>query len=135
MMSISAEQLNDSLVNIDWPFFEDVKLITEQDSSSDRHTINSQITIQPELSYLAGHFPDQPIVPGVVQVHWAGELSKRFFACDGFCSLKKVKFSNPILPMTTLQLSLSFSDSSNAVNFVYSDNQQTFSSGLVAFNE
>lgn len=134
MTPISAEQLNDTLVSQDWPFFEDVAVVPQLDPLSDKQTINYQITIQPELSYLAGHFPEQPVVPGVVQVHWVGELSKRFFACEGFSALKKVKFSNPILPTTCLELSLSYTKSNKAVNFVYSDKQHAYSSGVVSFN-
>lgn len=133
MTPISAKKLNDSLVSLDWPYFDDISDVIENNGIHGKQTIHFHITINPDLSYLAGHFPQQPIVPGVVQVHWAGELSKQFFDCDGFSSLKKVKFSNPILPKTSLLLSVSFKEGSQQVNFTYSDEKQTYSSGVILF--
>ncbi|MBX2849934.1 MAG: hypothetical protein KTR16_16535 [Acidiferrobacterales bacterium] len=132
MTPISAEQINDAVVNKDWPLFESVQFDT-QDATEQKHTAVCQLRVTSELSYLAGHFPEQPVVPGVVQVHWVGELAKKVFACEGFSELKKVKFSNPILPDAQLALSLSFQKSKNQVNFVYSDDQQTYSSGVMVF--
>ncbi len=133
MMPISAEQLNESLVKLDWPHFEDIFIDAQDNSKDDKQTIKYSLIIKPDLSYLTGHFPQQSIVPGVVQVHWAGELAQQFFNCCGFSSLKKVKFSNPILPKMSLQLSLSFKKSVNQVYFVYSDEQQPYSSGIISF--
>ena len=125
MKSISAEQLNQDLVSLDWPYFDNISI--------DEQTVKYDITVKPELSYLAGHFPQQPVVPGVVQIHWAGELSKQFFSCVGFSSLKKVKFSNPILPESSLELILNYKKSVNQVNFDYVDDQQVYSSGVISF--
>ncbi|KAB2840154.1 MAG: AMP-binding protein, partial [Burkholderiales bacterium] len=34
-------------------------------------TLVLQLRVAPELDFFAGHFPSQPILPGVMQVHWA----------------------------------------------------------------
>ena len=125
MSFISAEQLNAELDPAQWPEFDS---ITESDQQ-----IRFALRIPDTLNYFAGHFPQQPVLPGVVQVHWAGELAQRSFAAHGFCEMKSVKFNSMILPGNTVTLSLDFQPEKSSVRFAYTDGDTVFSSGVLAF--
>ena len=63
--------------------------------------------VDPGLHWLDGHFPGQPIVPGVALLHWTGILGQRFFERPLGCrQLKRVKFQAPVRPDTLLHLTL-----------------------------
>jgi 3-hydroxymyristoyl/3-hydroxydecanoyl-(acyl carrier protein) dehydratase len=131
MLSISAEQLNQSLESHLWPRFD---LVECQDNIV---TINA--FVPDNLDYFAGHFPDQAVLPGVVQVHWVGELAKRFFAVSGFSELKSIKFSSMVLPNQDIELTLKYLQDKGTVRFSYhSKADQTealkFSSGMLSFS-
>lgn len=130
MPSISSEQLNQSLESHLWPRFD---LVERQDNIV---TINAYVP--DDLDYFAGHFPDQAVLPGVVQVHWVGELSKRLFAVSGFSELKSIKFNSMVLPNQDLELTLKYAQDKGTVRFSYhsqADQAQElkFSSGMLSF--
>ena len=66
--------------------------------------------IDPLLPVFAGHFPGNPILPGIVQIEWARRAAERLFPglqSAGFSGLTHVKFKSPVLPSSWLQLRLS----------------------------
>jgi len=117
--------LNKSLASEDWPRFDFVSLVDA--------ALQLDIYIRPDLSYLAGHFPEQPVVPGVVQVHWVAELARRVFESRGFANLKKIKFSNVVLPQSSLKLRMEHMADASC-RFEYYDAQQSYSSGIISFH-
>ena len=132
MQQLTAQELNQMFDSTKWPFFESVEYDFTQPSIL---LVHFNIKVDKSLKYFTGHFPEQAVLPGVVQIHWAGELARKCLACDGFNNLKKVKFNSVILPMTTLTLSLSYTPSQGSLSFVYQSKQQKYSSGLVTFLE
>lgn len=130
-MNQTATQLNQELDSLEWPRFDSVSL--DESSDEQKSVLQCDITINADLSYFDGHFPEQPVVPGVVQVHWVGELAQRYFACQGFSALKKVKFNNTILPTAALQLVLKHDQKSHQISFEYRDSGQRYSSGVISF--
>ena len=89
------------------------------------------ITLLPEYCAYEGHFPGNPVSPGVCNIQMIKECAeqlagKRFFL--GFIS--RCKLSAVITPQTTPQLSvrmqLSEAEGLYAVNAVVSDGETTF---------
>ncbi len=67
-----------------------------------------ELDIHPELEAFRGHFPQAPLLPGVVQVDWAiREGARRFGPLGEFRGLKSLKFQRPITPGMRVTLSLS----------------------------
>ena len=59
------------------------------------------------LAWFPGHFPGQPVLPGVVQLHWAAEIAAILFGLEGPPrQVKRLKFSNVIVPPRVVQLHL-----------------------------
>jgi hypothetical protein len=50
--------------------------VLEESQGEDR--IEQRIRVPNELACWPGHFPEHPVVPGVLQVHWAMELAARW---------------------------------------------------------
>lgn len=132
MSLISAEQLNTTLDPKLWPTF---RAVTEQANGA-----LLSLYVPERLSYFAGHFPTQAVLPGVVQVHWVGELSRMFFDIEGFSELKSVKFNSMILPSSDVELDLQFSEERQSLRFQYTGNdpsndkeQIKFSNGNMVF--
>jgi 3-hydroxymyristoyl/3-hydroxydecanoyl-(acyl carrier protein) dehydratase len=64
-------------------------------------------TVRPDCPWLDGHFPGNPILPGVVQVGWAAHFARQLLARDlpPPC-LHRIKFMRPVLPGARLTLRL-----------------------------
>jgi 3-hydroxymyristoyl/3-hydroxydecanoyl-(acyl carrier protein) dehydratase len=77
-------------------------------------TVNAQVacpvswlTIEPQHPALAGHFPDNPIVPGVVLLDHVLALVQARFAPQGIaCRIPWAKFLRPVLPDQQVLLGL-----------------------------
>lgn len=104
--------------------------------SSSEHRCIIDLFIAADMHWLQGHFPEQPVVAGVVQTHWAGELAKYVFATGDECiRIDNLKFQQVILPGQSLQLTLDYSGgATTAVKFRYSWEETLFSEGKLVFN-
>ena len=93
------------------------------------------LAISPEMECFQGHYPGNPILPGIVQLHWAIGFS---ISLLGFSELpldiKRLKFKNIVQPPRVLELVLSKS-SANTVQFQFSSVDQTHSMGSLIFKE
>ena len=91
---------------------------------------NAEITlIFPKNSnFFKGHFPDFPILPGVVQLFFAKEFARDIFNLYFVPQkVKKVKFSSIIKPEMKVKLILTKNE--NSIDYKYIDDEKTFSSG------
>lgn len=62
-----------------------------------------------DLLWFQGHFPGQPILPGVAQLDWVIHYATTLLAPGKqFSSVENIKFQQPILPGSTLQLTLNW---------------------------
>lgn len=75
--------------------------------SRDGDVAELRMTLPPTLAWFQGHFPDEPILPGISQVHMAVLLSGEVFgwAPEG-ADLNRVKFKDIIRPGEVLDLTL-----------------------------
>ncbi len=80
----------------------------------------------------AGHFPGQPILPGVVQLDWAIRLGAEHFnlglrAATDF----QVKYRRIIQPQAALSLTLQLDRAKGSLAFTYRAGDEVASSGRI----
>ena len=93
------------------------------------------LDVSPELVFFEGHFPGNPILPGIVQVHWAAGISKSLFSFDGIpCEIKRLKFSNIVQPPSVLELLLDQKNETE-VKFQFVSFGRMHSMGSLVFKE
>lgn len=91
--------------------------------------------VQPELPWFDGHFQNQPVLPGVAQIHWACLLSQGVFTIAGkFEKLTRLKFITPILPDQKLDLIMHFTAERQQVEYTYRHLNQNYSKGTICFS-
>lgn len=94
--------------------------------------IDYRLDIGPELYWFLGHFPDNAILPGVVQIHWAVHFGAELnFAPEDFTGLTRVKFKNIVRPHTILTLELVAKD--RRLGFTYTAADILHSTGTIRF--
>ena len=79
-------------------------------------------------NFFKGHFENYPILPGVVQLFFAGYFAKDAFGVN--CSsgqFRRIKFSNLIRPDKIVTLKLEYNN--RGVSYSYYDDVNTYSSG------
>ena len=95
-------------------------------------TASFDIQVPADLEYLRGHFPGQPVLPGVVQVHWAIERGAESFGALGtFKGIEALKFHRIIEPNTELKLELEYSR--GVLRFSYTSVHGQHSQGRILF--
>ncbi len=111
-----------------WP-----QLIETQFSSADE-TVMLSFFVPKDLDYFNGHFPNAPILAGVVQLHWAVEYAKEQFSFDhkNVQNLEVLKFKAVIVPGQSLQLILT-KKSEEKIVFSYSSDKGQHASGRIVF--
>ncbi|MCR5537382.1 MAG: hypothetical protein K6F05_08260 [Succinivibrio sp.] len=76
--------------------------------------------IPENLLYLQGHFPIKQLLPGVVQVGWVYELTRRLLKPRlQLASISQLKFSAPIMPNDEVYLKVKLHDASLKLDFSY----------------
>jgi len=89
-----------------------------------------ELRLQPELRWFEGHFPGQPILPGVAQLHIAALLAERTWG-DPFegREMSRVKFRHVMLPDE--QVSLTLVKSGSRLDFQYIREGEVVASGTL----
>lgn len=77
-----------------------------------------ELLIGPDLYHFLGHFPEQPILPGVAQVDWAITLARQAFALPPRLKrMEALKFQALIQPGTRLLLELEWKPERGQLEF------------------
>lgn len=93
-----------------------------------------QLTVPANLLYFKGHFPEYPILPGVVQIDWAIAYGREFFDLQfPFSGMKALKFQQVILPDSDIRLSLQFDPEKQSLSFRYFSEAGQHGSGVILF--
>ena len=96
--------------------------------------IELSLLIPPTLIYFRGHFPNFPILPGIVQLDWAIQYGRDNFDLGAVSPTTiRIKFRKPIRPNTRVTLSLKHLRARNAIDFNYTDAKGACSSGQIGF--
>jgi 3-hydroxymyristoyl/3-hydroxydecanoyl-(acyl carrier protein) dehydratase len=95
-----------------------------------------QLNIPAELGYFDGHFPDCPLLPGVVQIGWAIELGRQHLPFTGtFRALSAVKFTRVIQPPASVWLTLEYMRDKRQLDFAYELDGRPCSNGTALFDD
>ena len=101
----------------------------------DGDTRRYELDISEELIWFRGHFPGYPVLPGVVQLRWAVELSQENFAIRTVPGeVMRLKFKSIIVPPIAVELTLVQLGPSR-VQFGYTGQGQEYSQGQLIFPE
>lgn len=98
--------------------------------------VTLRVFIPRDLLCFEGHFPEVPILPGVIQVEWAVAFARRFFKLpQHFRRLELLKFQRVIGPRMTLTLTIEYLAVRQTVTFRYASEAGRHSSGQVVFGD
>lgn len=96
--------------------------------------VKLELRIQPELVYFEGHFPGQPILPGVTQLAWTEQYGKLFFAIEQpFLTMEVIKFKKIIQPDAVVTMTLEWKADSGKLYFDLSSATESHSSGRMVY--
>lgn len=86
-----------------------------------------------DLAHFTGHFPQTPVLPGVVQVDWAQQLARQLIPHlpPRFAGMEVLKFQQLVRPGDTLQLTLRFDSERGKLYFAYHNGEAACSSGRI----
>jgi hypothetical protein len=91
------------------------------------------LDIRPGLSWFDGHFPGQPILAGVVQLHLAALLAQRLYRQDFYPrKITRLKFQHLVIPPRILELTLE-DEPQGRIRFRYRGQGRDHSQGRLHF--
>ena len=86
-----------------------------------------------DLAHFSGHFPQTPVLPGVVQIDWAQQLARQLIEQlpPRFVGMEVLKFQQLVRPGDPLQLALRFDASRGKLYFSFRNGDKVCSSGRI----
>ena len=99
------------------PHRDPMLLISELKNIQKLHSATAIVDVKKDSFFVQGHFPDQPVMPGVLIVEAFGQAAAALTA-DGLdkstyenklvflMSVEKARFRNPVVPNCTLELKI-----------------------------
>ncbi|HON58469.1 MAG TPA: MaoC/PaaZ C-terminal domain-containing protein [Smithella sp.] len=90
--------------------------------SSGNGNIEATAEVPPDSPWFSGHFPGEPILPGIALIHIVEQTIAQEAAGRGIllkqCALKRVKFMQPVRPGDALSVSVRIEEAEK--NFLFS---------------
>ncbi len=88
-----------------------------------------------DLDWFRGHFPGKPVLPGIVQVHWAVLACRALYGLPGGPrEIKRLKFKRMVAPPAEIELALA-RVGEHAAQFRFSTRGEQTSGGTIVFGE
>ena len=112
------------------------KIPPEEILAQNESEISLKVKISAESDYFDGHFPQFKLLPAVAQIDLLVHYAQKYFALPlSTPNIKRFKFSDKILPDTTVIFKISFEKEKNRVSFEVSDETdgRVYSSGSYTF--
>ena len=106
-------------------------LYTYEIVQSEAECIFAKISFDSSHAVYKGHFPDQPVTPGVVLIEITRNvLANMLQKSLQLVSAKELKFLNPIIPSTNnivdLKIDFTLTDGAYKVQAIYTADDKTF---------
>lgn len=80
-----------------------IRIIEQSDDS-----VLLEFLLDKDLFWFRGHFPVQPILPGVAQLDWVTKLANEHKLIEGSLkNIRQIKFTVPMVPQDRVRLLLS----------------------------
>ncbi len=115
LSSVTALLPQDGVGGPRWPRLVDANIEDQQAAL--------RLWVPTDLYWFGGHFDGRPVLPGVVQTHWAATLAAHIFAPDAvFTGIDGLKFHRLVSPAVELTLRLSVAEDIEAgasIRFVF----------------
>jgi 3-hydroxymyristoyl/3-hydroxydecanoyl-(acyl carrier protein) dehydratase len=93
------------------------------------------LDVSAELFWFPGHFPGHPVLPGVVQLHWAVRVAQVLFGhAEPPHRIDRLKFKKVVIPPQIVELRLE-KPRPGEVQFEFSSRTQVHSEGRMKFGE
>jgi 3-hydroxymyristoyl/3-hydroxydecanoyl-(acyl carrier protein) dehydratase len=98
------------------------------------NSVELSLKVDESLIYFSGHFPDQPILPGVTQLAWVEKFGQLFFNSElPFLRMEAIKFKKIIRPGSVIQMKLNWKSESNKLYFELTSDEDSHSSGCMVY--
>ena len=103
-----------------------------QQAEGESQRLTLALWLDPKLLWFQGHFPQAPLLPGVVQIHLAIHYAKELLGVQGaFAGMEMVKFQQPLRPATMATLQLLWQPVTGKLHFTYLLGAEPASSGRI----
>ncbi|HKD23847.1 MAG TPA: AMP-binding protein [Rhizomicrobium sp.] len=91
-----------------------------------------EIALSGDLVWFKGHFPDEPVLPGIAQVHLAVQWAERLWDWrPAGANLLRLKFRHIVRPGRTMTLSLKRDVAKGRLEFAYQVRDVVVSEGII----
>lgn len=116
--------------------FEQTPLPTVTRRHANTNECTLELYVEADNPYFEGHFSDNPVLAGVVQLLWAQQFGRIYLPIRGaFSGMKAIKFRELVFPGRSLQLSLAYQPEAGRLNFHFDSGEGRHSQGALLFEE
>ncbi len=106
------------------------------ESRVEQYTATLRLRLDEDLFQFQGHFPGNPVAPGVAQVDWAVQFGNIYLNTSSTVrEVSKLKFCRLSKPGDNFSITLSFDAESARLNFAFAEGNKPVSSGVIHLGE